>query len=198
MCMEARMNIGIYIYDEAEVLDFSGPFEVFSTAKRLGAENWNVFLVSETLEPVKARGGFTVLPDYSFQHHPQIDLLIVVGGVHMNEMNKSNVLHWVASVDKHAKHIASVCTGAFILANAGLLKGLAVTTHWEDIPELKQWFPDLVVVEDKRWVTTSKYTTSGGISAGIDMSLFLVSKFHSQSHAELVAHQMEYNWQKCT
>ncbi|HGH6043461.1 TPA: DJ-1/PfpI family protein, partial [Vibrio mimicus] len=91
------MNIGIYIYDEAEVLDFSGPFEVFSTAKRLGAESWNVFLVSETLEPVKARGGFTVLPDYSFRHHPQIDLLIIVGGVHTNEMNKSNVLHWVAS-----------------------------------------------------------------------------------------------------
>ncbi|EJL6601020.1 DJ-1/PfpI family protein [Vibrio cholerae] len=192
------MNIGIYIYDEAEVLDFSGPFEVFSTAKRLGAGSWNVFLVSETLEPVKARGGFTVLPDYSFQNHPQIDLLIVVGGVHRNEMNKSNVLHWVASVDKHAKHIASVCTGAFILVNAGLLKGLAVTTHLEDIPELKQWFPDLVVVEDKRWITASKYTTSGGISAGIDMSLFLVSKFHSQSHVELVAHQMEYNWQKCT
>ncbi|HIH0879949.1 TPA: DJ-1/PfpI family protein, partial [Vibrio cholerae] len=71
-------------------------------------------------------------------------------------------------------------------------------THWEDIPELKQRFPDLVVMEDKRWVTTSKYTTSGGISAGIDMSLFLVSKFHCQSHAELVAHQMEYNSQKCT
>ncbi len=198
MCMEAVMNIGIYIYDEAEVLDFSGPFEVFSTAKRLGAGSWNVFLVSETLEPVKARGGFTVLPDYSFQNYPQIDLLIVVGGVHRNEMNKSNVLHWVASVDKHAKHIASVCTGAFILANAGLLKGLAVTTHWEDIPELKQRFPALVVVEDKRWITASKYTTWGGISAGIDMSLFLVSKFHSQSHAELVAHQMEYNWQKST
>ncbi len=192
------MNIGVYIYDEAEVLDFSGPFEVFSTAKRLGVESWNVFLVSETLEPVKARGGFTVLPDYSFQNHPQIDLLIVAGGVHTNEMNKANVLHWVASVDKQAKHIASVCTGVFILANAGLLKGLSVTTHWEDIPDLKQRFPDLVVVENKRWVTTNKYTTSGGISAGIDMSLYLVSKFHSQSHAELVAHQMEYNWQKCT
>ncbi|EIV8502277.1 DJ-1/PfpI family protein [Vibrio parahaemolyticus] len=192
------MNIGIYIYDEAEVLDFSGPFEVFSTARRLGAESWNVFLISETLEPIKARGGFTVLPDYSFQNHPQVDLLIVVGGVHTDEMNKTNVLHWVASVDKDARHVASVCTGAFILANAGLLKGLAVTTHWEDIPELKQRFPDLDVMEEKRWVTTSKYTTSGGISAGIDMSLFLVSKFHSQRHAELVAHQMEYNWQKCT
>ncbi|ENP8453014.1 DJ-1/PfpI family protein [Vibrio parahaemolyticus] len=192
------MNIGIYIYDEAEVLDFSGPFEVFSTARRLGAESWNVFLISETLEPIKARGGFTVLPDYSFQNHPQVDLLIVVGGVHTDEMNKTNVLHWMASVDKDARHIASVCTGAFILANAGLLKGLAVTTHWEDIPELKQRFPDLDVMEEKRWVTTSKYTTSGGISAGIDMSLFLVSKFHSQRHAELVAHQMEYNWQKCT
>ncbi|MBM5064293.1 DJ-1/PfpI family protein [Vibrio parahaemolyticus] len=192
------MNIGIYIYDEAEVLDFSGPFEVFSTARRLGAESWNVFLISETLEPIKARGGFTVLPDYSFQNHPQVDLLIVVGGVHTDEMNKTNVLHWMASVDKDARHIASVCTGAFILANAGLLKGLAVTTHWEDIPELKQRFPDLDVMEEKRWVTTSNYTTSGGISAGIDMSLFLVSKFHSQRHAELVAHQMEYNWQKCT
>ncbi len=110
-------------------------------------------------------------------------------------MNKTNVLHLVTSVDKHAKHIASVCTGAFILANAGLLKGLAVTSHWEDIPELKQRFPDLVVMEEKRWVTTTNYTTSGGISAGIDMSLFLVSNFHSQTHADLDAHQMEYNWQ---
>lgn len=192
-----RMNIGIYIYDEAEVLDFSGPFEVFSTASRLGAESWNVFLVSETLEPVKARGGFTVIPDYSFQNHPKIDLLIVVGGVHRNEMNNTNVLNWIVSVDKHVKHIASVCTGAFLLANADLLKGLSVTTHWEDIPEFRQELPDLVVVENERWTTTNKYTTSGGISAGIDMSLFLVSKFYSQSHAELVARQMEYNWQKC-
>jgi len=192
------MNIGIYIYDEAEVLDFSGPFEVFSTAKRLGAENWNVFLVAETLEPVKARGGFNVLPHYSFQNHPSIDLLVVVGGVHTREMHKENVLNWLVSVDREANTVASVCTGAFLLANAGLLKDLPVTTHWEDIPDLKRGFPELLVMDNQRWVTSGKYTTSGGISAGIDMSLYLVSRLHSQELAKSVAHQMEYKWQKCT
>lgn len=192
------MNIGIYIYDEAEVLDFSGPFEVFSTAKRLGAEGWNVFLVAETLGPVKARGGFSVLPHYSFLNHPSIDLLVVVGGVHTAEMHKQNVLNWIVSVDKKANAVASVCTGTFLLANAGLLKGLPVTTHWEDIPDLRQRFPELVVVDNQRWVASGKYTTSGGISAGIDMSLHLVSRLHSQALATAVAHQMEYNWQKCT
>ncbi len=192
------MNIGIYIYDEAEVLDFSGPFEVFSTAKRLGAENWNVFLVAETLEPVKARGGFNVLPHYSFQNHPSIDLLVVVGGVHTREMHKENVLNWLVSVDREANTVASVCTGAFLLANAGLLKHLPVTTHWEDIPDLKRFFPELLVMDNQRWVTSGKYTTSGGISAGIDMSLYLVSRLHSQELAKSVAHQMEYKWQKCT
>ncbi|PSJ47937.1 glutamine amidotransferase [Zobellella endophytica] len=192
------MNIGIYIYDEAEVLDFSGPFEVFSTAKRLGADSWNVFLVAEVLEPVKARGGFSVLPHYSFLNHPNVDLLVVVGGVHTEEMNKLNVLDWIISVDKNTSHVASVCTGAFLLANAGLLKGLPVTTHWEDIPDLKRRFPELAVVDNQRWVTSGKYTTSGGISAGIDMSLYLVSQLHSQHLAKSVAYQMEYNWQECT
>lgn len=190
------MNIGIYIYDEAEVLDFSGPFEVFSTAKRLGAKEWNVFLIAEELAPVSARGGYNVLPHYSFQHHPTIDLLIVVGGVHTEEMHKLDVLNWIKSVDQTAKHVASVCTGAFLLANAGLLNGLSVTTHWEDIPDLKKSFSSLTVVDNKRWVNEGKYTTSGGISAGIDMSLNLVAQLKNQALADMVAHQMEYRWQK--
>ncbi len=190
------MNIGIYIYDDAEVLDFSGPFEVFSTAKRLGAEDWNVFLVSVSQQPVTARGGFTVLPDYSFHNHPDIDLLVVVGGVHTQEMNKPNVLNWLRSVDNNAQRVASVCTGVFLLANAGLLTGLSVTTHWEDIPDLINAFPDLKVVSDQRWVTCGKYTTSGGISAGIDMSLYLVSQLQGLDFAKTVARQMEYNWQE--
>ncbi|MEZ8723061.1 DJ-1/PfpI family protein [Vibrio pomeroyi] len=192
------MNIGIYIYNQAEVLDFSGPFEVFSTAKRLGAEDLNVFLISETAEPVIARGGFKVLPDYSLNNHPKIDLLMVVGGVHTDEMNKPNVLNWISSVSELASQVVSVCTGAFLLAKAGLLEGLTVTTHWEDIFDLAQQFPSLNVISDKRWVASGKFTTSGGISAGIDMSLHLVSVHNGLQFAKKVARQMEYSWLECT
>ncbi|MCG9694325.1 DJ-1/PfpI family protein [Vibrio sp. Isolate22] len=191
------MNIGIYIYNQAEVLDFSGPFEVFSTAKRLGAEDLNVFLISETAEPVIARGGFKVLPDYSLNNHPKIDLLMVVGGVHTDEMNKPNVLDWISSVSESASQVVSVCTGAFLLAKAGLLEGLTVTTHWEDISNLAQQFPSLNVISDKRWVASGKFTTSGGISSGIDMSLHLVSVHNGLQFAKKVARQMEYSWQEC-
>lgn len=192
------MNIGIYIYNQAEVLDFSGPFEVFSTAKRLGAEDLNVFLISENAGPVIARGGFKVLADYSLNNHPKIDLLMVVGGVHTDEMNKRNVLDWLASVSGSASQVASVCTGAFLLAKAGLLEGLAVTTHWEDISDLALQFPCLDVISDKRWVTSGKFTTSGGISAGIDMSLHLVSVHYGLQFSSKVARQMEYSWHECT
>ncbi|WP_369809716.1 DJ-1/PfpI family protein [Vibrio sp. SNU_ST1] len=181
-----------------EVLDFSGPFEVFSTAKRLGAEDLNVFLISENAGPVIARGGFKVLADYSLNNHPKIDLLMVVGGVHTDEMNKRNVLDWLASVSGSASQVASVCTGAFLLAKAGLLEGLAVTTHWEDISDLALQFPCLNVISDKRWVTSGKFTTSGGISAGIDMSLHLVSVHYGLQFSSKVARQMEYSWHECT
>jgi len=189
------MNIGIYIYDEAEVLDFSGPFEVFSTAKRLQANNWNVFLIAERVEPVRARGGFMVTPHYSIDNHPELDLLIVVGGVHTDELDKPYVIEWIKQAASQTAKVASVCTGAFLLAKADLLDGLKVTTHWEDIPDLKQSFPQLRVVEEERWVCDGKYVTSGGISAGIDMSLFLVSELHSGELAKRVARQMEYRWQ---
>ncbi len=190
------MNIGIYIYDGAEVLDFSGPFEVFSTAKRLGAKDWNVFLIAESKEPISAREDFKVLPHYSIQDHPQIDLLIVAGGVQNDEMNKPNIIQWVTSVDQEAKKVASVCTGAFILANTGLLDGTTITTHWDDISDLRSQFPNLNVVENQRWVESGKYITSGGISAGIDMSLHLVSELHSYELAKNTAHIMEYRWQE--
>jgi len=192
------MNIGIYIYDNAEVLDFSGPFEVLSTANRLGNKNWNVFLVSEKLGIVQARGGFPINSHFSFDSHPDIDVLIVVGGIHTEEVKKSNVISWVSNIASKSKRVASVCTGAFILAEADLLNGLTVTTHWEDIADLKANYPKLNVVSDQRWVSQDKYITSGGISAGIDMSLHLVSELTSLALAENTAKQMDYHWQKCT
>ncbi|SDH90304.1 DJ-1/PfpI family protein [Vibrio xiamenensis] len=187
------MNIGIYIYDQAEVLDFSGPFEVFSTAKRLGALDWQVSLIAEQPGVVKARGHYLIEPHYHIDNHPPLDLLIVVGGDHSQEMHKTAVLEWLARIAPDTPQVASVCTGAFLLANAGLLDGLTVTTHWEDIDALKA-FSALNVVDDKRFVEQGKWTTSAGISAGIDMSLHLVAKLVSQELAEKTARQMDYRW----
>jgi transcriptional regulator GlxA family with amidase domain len=188
------MNVGIYIYDQAEVLDFSGPFEVFSTAKRLAQKEWDIFFVAQTGKVVTARGGFQVQPHYSFADHPQIDVLIVVGGVHNEALKENRVIAWISQVAASAQKVVSVCTGAFLLAEAGLLDGLMVTTHWEDIDTLRATYPKLNVVSERRWVSQGKVITSAGISAGIDMSLFLVSVLASQNLADKTARQMDYYW----
>jgi len=190
------MNVGIYIYKDAEVLDFSGPFEVFSVANRLSTHQnlFNVFLVAEEGHSVMARHGYSVNPQYSFDDHPNIDLLIVAGGVHANELRKSRVIDWLSDTAGKAELVASVCTGAFLLAEAGLLANLKVTTHWEDIEDLRASYPELTVVESRCWVDEGKIVTSGGISAGIDMSLHLLSKLSDLDLAEQTARQMEYEW----
>ena len=190
------MNIGIYIYEQAEVLDFAGPFEVFSTASRVCTDGnpFTVFLVSQTGEMVTARAGFRVASDYGFDHHPAIDVLIVVGGIHTAEMFKPPVIAWITQQAKTTRLVASVCTGAFLLAAAQVITTEPVTTHWEDIPDLRQQFPNLDVKEGIRWVDAETVVTSGGISAGIDMSLYLVSRLHSQALAEKTAKQMEFDW----
>ena len=151
------MNIGIYIYNEAEVLDFSGPFEVFSTASRVSKtpNPFSVFLISETGKTVTARGGYKVNLTYSIANHPSIDVLMVVGGVHTGEMRKSLVLKWIAESSKKAKLVASVCTGAFLLAEAGVLSNHKVTTHQKDMPEkisqiLEKNYPKPEVLENQR------------------------------------------------
>lgn len=192
------MNVGIYIYDQAEVLDFSGPFEVFSTASRV-CENDNpfdVFLLSESGNAINARAGYRVVPRYGFTNHPVIDVLIVTGGVHTNEMDKPQVIEWIYQQSRTASVTASVCTGAFLLAKAKVLKAHKVTTHWEDVADLRSAFPQLNIVENVRWVDEGAIITSGGISAGIDMSLHLVSKLHSNNLAEKTARQMDFAWTK--
>jgi transcriptional regulator GlxA family with amidase domain len=190
------LNVGIYLYDQAEVLDFAGPFEVFSTANRLVAQPaFNVFLVGETGAMIQARGGFQVSPAYGFHNHPIIDVLIVVGGVHTQELLKPKVVDWIATAASQAKLIASVCTGAFLLAKAGVIQQETVTTHWEDIADLRRDFPSLTVVENTPWVDQGRIVTSAGISAGIGMSLHLVSRLYSLELATRTARQMEFDWQ---
>jgi transcriptional regulator GlxA family with amidase domain len=192
------LNVGIYIYDNAEVLDFSGPFEVFATASRLAdpANIFNVFLVAEKMLPVIARGSYSINPHFNISNHPKIDVLIVVGGVHTEELGKPVVINWISSVAKSAQLVASVCTGAFLLAAAKILTGHKVTTHWEDIDDLQNSYSSLTVVDSQRWVDEGKVVTSGGISAGIDMSLHLVSRLVSLELAEKTARQMEFRWRK--
>ena len=190
------MDIGIYIYNQAEVLDFSGPFEVFSVANRLANLGWNIWLVAEEKSLVEARGVFQVKPHYSIQNVPELDVLIVVGGVHSDELRKMEVINWIRKTAEKTQITASVCTGAFLLAEAGLLDGLEVTTHWEDIPDLQRNYPNLQVRKGIRWIDQGKLFTAAGISAGIDMSLELVARLAGAELAERTARQMEYTWSR--
>jgi transcriptional regulator GlxA family with amidase domain len=192
------MNIGIYIYDEAEVLDFAGPFEVFSVASRFleDSKKFNVFLISEEDKVVIARGGFNVNPNCHFSNCPKIDVLIIVGGVHTKELEKRNVIDWIYKTSKNASLVASVCTGAFLLAEANIITNHQVTTHWEDINDLQNNYPNLKVLSNKRWIDEENIVTSGGISAGIDMSLHLIDKLYGEQLAIKTAKQMEFDWTK--
>ena len=152
--------------------------------------------MNEENKVVTARAGYKVIPDYHFNNHPTIDVLIVVGGDHTDEVNKVAVIRWISQQGKDAQLVASVCTGAFLLAKAKVITTHNVTTHWEDISDLQAEYPALKVKENKRWVSDESVITSGGISAGIDMSLYLVSKLMSYSLALATAKQMEFDWKQ--
>ncbi|MDE1163865.1 MAG: DJ-1/PfpI family protein [Pseudomonas sp.] len=194
------LNIGIYVYDDVEVLDFAGPYEVFTTAARVharshsGAPLFTVFTVGRTLAPVRARAGLKVEADFAIDRHPPLDLLVVPGGVVTAELCKPDVIQWLGRQIHPSRLVASVCTGAFMLAQTGKLDGLRVTTHWEDLDELREMFPKLQVLGGRRWVDQGALLTSAGISAGIDMSLHLVERLHSRALAERTARQLEFDW----
>jgi len=142
-------SIGIYVFPEVEVLDFAGPFEVFTTASRIAARRspgtpapFSVFSVASREGPVRTRAGLIVQPDFTFTNHPPIDLLIVPGGVVTAEQAKPEVLRWLQETSVAARITASVCTGVFLLAQGGIVRAHRVTTHWEDINDLRSQFPD--------------------------------------------------------
>ncbi|MBC8036873.1 MAG: DJ-1/PfpI family protein [Rhizobiales bacterium] len=195
------MNVGILIFPDVEVLDFSGPFEAFSVATRVAQRDrnkdetfFNAFFIAQTEDLVRARYGFLVRPHYGFDRHPPIDLLIVPGGIVDQPRSSAETMEWVKRNARSAQLVTSVCTGAFILAQAGLLDGFKATTHWEDIGDLRREFPKVNVVENQAWVDEGRVVTSAGISAGIDMSLHLVARLHDEDLARAAARQMVYHW----
>lgn len=194
------LSVGILIFDDVEILDFSGPYEVFSTAARVHARRhsgqtlFRCFLVADAMRPVRARGGMKVLPDCVLLPDADIDVLLVPGGDVSRALANRQIIDWIARRSHDAAVIASVCTGAFLLAEAGVLDGLAATTHWEDQAELQARYPQLTVRPDVPWIDCGKVITSGGISAGIDMSLHLVERLAGRELATATARQMEYEW----
>ena len=196
-------NVGIYIFDEIEVLDLGGPFEVFSTASRMkarlmpdAARPFEVFTIADADRPIRARGGLMVHPGYDLTNHPAIDVLIVPGGVVTAELERPSIIEWMARTAAKAELTASVCTGAFLLGRAGLLRGKTITTHWEDIEDFREVFPDITVRGDQRWIDAGEIVTSAGISAGIDMSLHLVARLEGEELAVRTARQMDYDWRR--
>ena len=201
MTADKPLQIAILVFDEVEALDLGGPYEVFTTAARMqqrlhpgAAAPFAVQCVARSLVPVRARAGLRVLPDADFATAAAPDVLIVPGGVVDAAAACPDTLAWVAEVSRGARITASVCTGAFILAAAGVLADGPATTHWEDIADLRARFPALAVQENVRWVDRGALVTSAGISAGIDMSLHLVSRLAGQALSQRTARQMDTPW----
>ena len=191
------MHVAILIFDEVEVLDAMGPFEVFSVASRVrpvDSDPFTVSLVARSDAVVTARGGLRLIPDAVFEDVARSDLLIVPGGVTGRAEEDAETLQWLAGHASSSNLVASVCTGAFLLAKAGILTDQTVTTHWEDAAALAESYPALTVVDGVRWSNTGKIYTSAGISAGIDLSLHLVEVMTSADRAERTAKQMDYRW----
>lgn len=193
------MQVGILVFDEVEVLDACGPFEVFSVASRVrdpGDAPITVSLVGATAGEayVTARGGLRLLVDHTIIDAPEFDVLIVPGGVTAAIERDTAVIAWLRD-RAGTPTIASVCTGAFLLAEAELITDQTVTTHWEDQAELADRFPQLTVVDGERWVGGAGRYTSAGISAGLDLSLHLVAELASPARARRTARQMDYAWE---
>lgn len=196
--MTLKRTVGILLFNEVEVLDFAGPFEVFSLAENETSDkHFNVITIAEHQAPISARNGLQVIPDYSFANHPDIDVLVVPGGYGAEkvEINNPVVIDWIIHQAKVTELMLSVCTGALLLAKAGLLAGKSATTHWMDLDNLAS-YPDVEVIAHTRYVDasddTNKLVTSAGISAGIHASLYCVEKLIDRKTAHMTAHRMEF------
>jgi transcriptional regulator GlxA family with amidase domain len=200
--MPATTRIGLLLFDEVEVLDACGPFEVFSVATRVARrdrpadpEPFTVTTLSTgPTTTVRARGGLPLIADRLLADAPPVDLAVVPGGVTGRIERDPAVLGWLRAAAAAGSIVASVCTGAFPLAEAGLLDGRTVTTHWEDQAELAARFPAVTVLDDARYLDSGPIATSAGVSAGIDLALHLVARLAGEQLAVATARQMDYPW----
>ncbi|WP_337042506.1 DJ-1/PfpI family protein [Emticicia sp. 17c] len=198
-------TVGILIFDEVEVLDFTGPYEIFGVAGKQGGKEgyFKVFTVAETSR-ISARNNLVVIPDYTLSDCPVPDILLVPGGGGYRpdgtpfgtrrEMNNDKLLAWLNEMNEKVELLLSVCTGSLILAKAGLLEGLAATTHFKAVEQMREVAPNTTLYPDQRWVDNGRIILSAGVSAGIDMSLYVVAKLLGKQIANETAEYIQYDY----
>ena len=180
-------HVGIFLFNDIELLDFAGPYEVFSVASELNNYAlFKVFTVAQNKGEIQSVNGLKIIPDFSFIDHPDIDLLIIPGGVGTkSEMLKKDVLHWLSQTHQNSEITMSVCSGARLLGSLGLLDGVECTTHHEVAEHLQEIAPQAIINKEKRY-------THAGISSGIDLSLHIVEKLFGEEVAKNTKIYMEY------
>lgn len=196
-----RKRVGIVLFENIEVLDFCGPFEVFSVTRlreekrREEPSPFEVFLVAERPEPVTTTGNMKVIPHCTFENCPRLHVLVVPGGWGTRqELNNPAMLEWLRTRAAEVETLTSVCTGSMLLGFAGLLNGLHATTHWRSLDWMRDSFPAVTVEYEKHVVEDGRVFTSAGISAGIDMALMVVARYFGKDIARATARHMEYRY----
>jgi transcriptional regulator GlxA family with amidase domain len=195
--MATTRNLAILIFDDVEVLDFCGPFEVFSVANRFAdPAPFSIFTVAEKPGPIRTRGGLSINPHYCLADCPPPELLLVPGGQGTRrEMGNQSLLDWIRHSSSQAPFTLSVCTGALLLGKAGLLDDLEATTHHGAVDLLRQVAPRTTVHAIRRVVDNGQVICSAGIAAGIDMSLHVVARLLGNATAIKVTQHLEYPWE---
>jgi transcriptional regulator GlxA family with amidase domain len=189
-------NIAIMIFDDVEVLDFCGPFEVFSVANYFSEAAFNVYLIAPEQRTILARNGLKVIPDYDLATVPAPDILLIPGGWGTRPLiHNPTVISYIQQQAGQVERLLSVCTGAYLLAKADLLDGLQATTHHGSFEMLAELAPTARLVRDVKYVDNGRIVLSGGISAGINMSLYVVGQLLGGNVAQKTADYMEYDWQ---
>lgn len=186
------MNVAIFVHEGVELLDFAGPGEVFAAA---GRGQYNVFTVAASLRPITSQGFVTIKPQYTISNCPQPDILVLPGGATGIPLADEQVIAWIKRTTPKTEVTLSVCTGAFLLAKAGLLDGREATTHWGSIERLRQAAPRATIYENRRFVDNGQIVTAAGVSAGIDGSLHVIDRLLGREAAQRTARYMEYKWQ---
>jgi transcriptional regulator GlxA family with amidase domain len=189
-----RVTYGLLAFDDAEELDFIGPWEVFATSSMLRDHADTVVLLAERAGPVRCAKGLRVLPDHTLNDHPRLDVLLVPGGQGAREREVHNpvVTSWIATIADQVEWVTSVCSGSILLHAAGPARGHRVATHWSSEDTLARR-GDVTVVRDARYVIDGKLATSQGVSAGIDMALWLVGRINGRDHAREVRRYIQYD-----
>ncbi|MBN1119520.1 MAG: DJ-1/PfpI family protein [Anaerolineae bacterium] len=195
--MPEQRNVAILIFDDVEVLDFAGPFEVFSVTgdEEKQVRYFNTYTVAETPGSIITAGGLSINPKYTIDACPPPDILLVPGGFGTRrEMKNEHLLQWIRETAGSAELLLSVCTGALVIGAAGLLDGLKATTFHTCFDLLREAAPAVEVIEEVRFIDNGKVVTSAGVSAGIDMTLYVVGRLLGEEQARTSAAHMEYDW----